>query len=416
MQGAMSAADVNVRVLLALAVIVIVTQVAGGVIAKFHQPRVMGEILAGIMLGPSVLGVVWPQAVEYLFPHEVVAALTTFALVGVVLFMFLVGLELDLGELRGHAHRAVIISQVSIVAPMLLGGLFGVWLYPRFGNSVDRAGFILFVGVAMAITAFPVMARLLQETGLNRTRVGVLALTCAAVDDVTAWCVLAIVVALVQASEYTDVVQTLVLSLLFLAVMLKVVRPMLRRLVVVIPVALAMALALLGGWLTESIGIHAIFGSFMAGVVMPRHADVQQPIHDRIEPIVRFLLPVFFATVGLATRVDQLASWYLVSVTLAVIAVAVASKWGGALLAGRIVGETWRDASAIGVLMNTRGLTELVILRVGLELDVITTTLFTMMVLMALVTTLMAAPLLSIIKPSACSPKLLPPSSSNRVG
>jgi Kef-type K+ transport system membrane component KefB len=273
-------------------------------------------------------------------------------------------------------------------------------MYPRFGNGADRLGFTLFLGVAMAITAFPVLARVLQETGLQRHRVGVLTLVCAAVDDVTAWCVLAVVVAVVESNGLGEVAQTVALSLAFLVVMVRVVRPLLGRLPS-IPAALPIALAMLAAWTTDVIGIHAIFGAFMAGAVMPRRADVQETIHRELEPIVvRFLLPVFFVAVGLATRVDRLGSFYLLGVTALVIVVAVASKWGGSMVAARLTGETWRDAAVIGILMNTRGLTELVILRVGLDLGIISSELFTIMVLMALVTTLMATPLLALVGPS----------------
>jgi Kef-type K+ transport system membrane component KefB len=293
----------------------------------------------------------------------------------------------------------VVISHASIILPILLGSGLALWLYPRLGEGVDQLGFTLFLGAAMAITAFPVLARVLQETGLDRTRIGSLTITCAAVDDVTAWCVLAVVVAVIQSSGFAAAIQTIGLSVLFLLVMLRVVRPLLRR-APAIPLWVAICLALFSAWITEQIGIHAIFGAFMAGAVMPRRPQTQHGIHERLESaVLTFLLPVFFVVVGLATRVDLLDSWYLVGITLLVVLTAIAGKLGGSLLAARVTGENWQDAAAIGVLMNTRGLTELVILSVGLELGVITTTLFTIMVLMALVTTLMATPALALISP-----------------
>ncbi len=395
----MTPAQVNIRVLLALGVVIAAARAAGWAISKIGQPRVHGEILAGILLGPSLLGVVWPGALGYLFPGEVIGALKVLAQIGLVTFMFLIGLELDLAKLRGHGHRAVVISQVSIVTPVLLGALLAVWLYPRLGGGVDRLGFTLFLGAAMAITAFPVLARVLQETGLDRTRIGALTITCAAVDDVTAWCLLAVVVAVVQSTGSADAIRTIALSIGFVIVMLLVVRPLLRRLPS-IPLWMALCLALLGAWVTEQIGIHAIFGAFMAGAAMPRKPEIQHDIHQRLESaVLTFLLPVFFVVVGLSTRVDLLDSAYLWGITALVIATAIAGKWGGSMLAARATGERWQDAAAIGILMNTRGLTELVILSVGLELGVITTTLFTIMVLMALVTTLMATPMLSLVSP-----------------
>jgi Kef-type K+ transport system membrane component KefB len=282
---------------------------------------------------------------------------------------------------------------------MVLGAMLGLWLHPRLGGDVDRVGFTLFIGAAMAITAFPVLARVLQETGLYRTRLGVLTITCAAVDDVTAWCVLAGVVAIVESTGPADAVRIVALSLVFLAVMLRVVKPLLARMATV-PVWIGLTLALAGAFATEEIGIHAIFGAFMAGAVMPRDGLTQHELHDKLETVtLTLLLPIFFIVVGLATRVDLLDSAYLWGVAALVIATAIAGKWGGSMLAARATGETWRDAASIGILMNTRGLTELVILSVGLELGVISPTVFTIMVLMALVTTLMATPLLALVAP-----------------
>jgi Kef-type K+ transport system membrane component KefB len=395
----MTVAQINVRILLALVVVVLASRLAGWAISKIGQPRVHGEILAGILLGPSLLGIVWPGALSYLFPTEIIGALKVLAQIGLVMFMFLIGLELDLQKLRGHGHKAVVISQASILTPILLGAVLAVWLYPRFGLGVGRLGFTLFLGAAMAITAFPVLARVLQETGLYRTRIGVLTITCAAVDDVTAWCLLAVVVAVVKATGPADAIQTILLSAVFLVGMLRVVKPLLNRLPSV-PLWLAIALALAGAWATEQIGIHAIFGAFMAGTVMPRRPEIHQEVHQKLEhATLTLLLPVFFVVVGLATRVDLLNDAYLWGVTLLVIATAIAGKWGGSMFAARVTGEKWQDAAAIGILMNTRGLTELVILSVGLELGVISPTIFTMMVLMALVTTLMATPMLALISP-----------------
>jgi K+:H+ antiporter len=395
----MSAAEINIRILVALAVVILASRFVGWAVSKIGQPTVHGEILAGILLGPSLLGLVWPQGFDYLFPQPIVGALKVLAQIGLVLFMFLIGLEIDLGKLRGQGHKAVVISQASILTPILLGALLALWLYPRFGDDVDRVGFTLFLGAAMAITAFPVLARVLQETGLDRTRIGVLTLTCAAVDDVTAWCLLAVVVAVVRSTGPAEAIRTIALSIVFLVAMLRVVRPLLAR-APVIPLWLAIALALLGAWTTEQIGIHAIFGAFMAGAVMPRRPELHDLVHDRLRhATLTLLLPVFFVVVGLSTRIDRLGSLYLWGVTLLIIAVAVAGKLGGSMIAARLLGERWRDAASVGILMNTRGLTELVILSVGLELGVINSTIFTMMVLMALVTTLMATPLLALVSP-----------------
>jgi Kef-type K+ transport system membrane component KefB len=396
---AIAPAEVNVRILLAVAIVILASRLFGWAISKVGQPRVHGEILAGIVLGPSALGLVWSDGVEYVFPAEIVAAMKILAQLGLVMFMFLIGLELDLSKLRGHGHKAVLISHGSIVLPIALGALLALWLYPRMGDGVDHLGFTLFLGAAMAITAFPVLARVLQETGLYHTRIGVLTITCAAVDDVTAWCVLAGVVAVVQSTGPADAVRIIALSIAFLVVMLAVVRPLLRR-APTVPVWAALALALAAAWTTEEIGIHAIFGAFMAGSVMPRDRGIVSDVRDKLQTAtLTLLLPVFFVVVGLATRIDLLDSAYLWAITVLVIATAIVGKWGGSMVAARLTGESWRDAAAIGVLMNTRGLTELVILSVGLELEVITPTVFTIMVLMALVTTLMATPMLALVSP-----------------
>ena len=392
-------AEVNARVLLSVAVVLAGSHLVGWAIAKIGQPRVIGEILAGILLGPSLLGAVWPGALDYLFPAEVIGALRTLAQVGLVLFMFLVGVELDLDRLVGQGRKALVISQTSIAAPLGLGVLLSWWLYPRFGGQVDQLGFTLFLGAAMAITAFPVLARVLQETGLTNTRIGVLAITCAAIDDITAWCVLAGVVAIVESSGLGDMLRTIALSVAFVGLLGLVVRPVLRR-VRVLPVWLAICLAMVGAWATEQIGIHAIFGAFMVGAMVPRRPETRLVVQEQVQHIaVTLLLPVFFVVIGLSTRIDTIDSLYLWGVTAIVVLTAVAGKLGGCLIAARLLGEPWREAAALGVLMNTRGLTELVILTVGLELGVISSTLFTIMVVMALVTTLVATPLLSVIAP-----------------
>lgn len=393
----MTPAEIKVHTLLALGVIIASTRAVGWLISRIGQPRVHGQILAGILLGPSLLGAIWPEALEFLFPPEAIGALGILAQIGLVLFMFLIGLELDLESFRRHGRKAMVISYASIIIPIALGALLALWLYPRLGEGANRLGFTLFLGAAMAVTAFPVLARVLQETGLTNTKLGVLVITCAAVDDVAAWCVLAFVVALVEASGMSDVAWTIFLSLAFVLIAVQVVRPLLRRLPTV-PLWACVVLAMLGAWLTEIIGIHAIFGAFMAGAVIPRRAEIQQSIKKNLElATLTLLLPVFFAVVGLSTRIDLLDDPYLWAITAAVIVTAIAGKWGGSMLAARAMGESWRDAAAIGVLMNTRGLTELVILTVGLELGIITPTLFTIMVIMALVTTLMATPILALI-------------------
>lgn len=388
---------VTTTVLLAAAAVIVVVRLVGWLLGRLGQPAVIGEIIAGILLGPSVLGLVWGTGRDVLFPPEVISGFRVMAQFGLVMFMFLVGMELDLRILRGHGRKSAVVSLTSVVVPFALGATLGALLHERFGAGHGPAAFSLFLGAAISITAFPVLARILRETALDRTRVGVIALTCAAVDDVVAWCLLAVVTAVAGSTSTTDTAWCIGLALLYVVLMVKVVKPFLSRFGR-LPLWAVLAVAFLSAYTTEMIGIHAIFGGFLAGVIMPRPAGWQESIKVRLEGLVStFVLPLFFVVVGMSTRIDQLGSWSLVGVLAAVIAVAVAGKLGAAGLAARATGERWDAALTIGILMNTRGLTEIVILTVGLELGVIDESLFTVMVIMALVTTVMAAPLLRLI-------------------
>jgi Kef-type K+ transport system membrane component KefB len=392
-------ATVAVDVLLALTVLLSAARVGAWVAVRVGQPKVMGEIVAGIVLGPSVLGLVWPTALDTVFDPPVIGALKVLAQIGLVLFMFLVGLEVNLVHLRGSGRQALVVSNVSILLPLVLGGVLALWLYPRYGGDANQVAFTLFIGTAMAITAFPVLARVLQDSGLATTRIGVLALTCAAIDDVTAWCLLSVVVALVHASGPERVFVTFGLLVAFGSALILLVRPLLRRLPrFTVPAALVLAFS--SAWLTEQIGVHTIFGAFLAGLIAPRASA--EHLRSSLETMTTLvLLPVFFLVVGLSTRIDLLTSPLLWGVALIVTAVAVAGKFAGSTLASRLLGESWRDAILLGTLLNMRGLTELVILTVGLEIGLISPTLYTVMVVMALVTTAMAAPLIARFRSTA---------------
>jgi Kef-type K+ transport system membrane component KefB len=325
--------------------------------------------------------------------------------------MFLVGLELDLKQLREMGRAAVIISQASIIVPFILGSLLAFYLYSRFSDpSASFIGFALFMGAAMSITAFPVLARILTERNLLRTRVGALAITCAAVNDVSAWCILAGIIVIVRASILPLPLWLTIVGLsVFVSVMLFVVRPRLEKLAALYDkqgslthgsIALILLVALASGWITESLGVHALFGAFLAGICMPRHHALSQELWQRFESLVIvLLLPLYFAFTGLRSSfflISGAEMWFYCAV---IIALAVIGKWGGSMVAARMNGMAWREAAAVGILMNTRGLVELVILNIGLDLGVLSPALFSMMVLMALVTTLMTSPLLSWIYP-----------------
>ena len=399
--------NLQLPVLMLQAMIVIaMARIVGLIVGYFKQPQVVGEMLAGILLGPSILGAAAPGLFSLVFPAGSLRFLNTLCQIGLVLFMFLVGLELDPQAMKGRGHAAVLTSHASILAPMLLGSMLAIAIYPAYGPAgVPFASFALFMGAAMSVTAFPVLARILQERGMTQTRLGVVAIACAAVDDVTAWCILALVVVIVRAgASGTPLWVTIVGSLAFVGVMLYVVRPILAKTWERIFAAesatyqevLAACLFMVLGcaWITERLGIHALFGAFIAGVAMPKDPRLIRHLSKRFEDLmVALLLPLFFAYTGLRMKVGLGGAgiWELFAM---VTVVAVAGKLGGSAVAARITGMNWRDSATIGALMNTRGLMELVILNVGLDLGVISPPIFTAMVLMALFTTMMTTPLL----------------------
>ncbi|HEV2847082.1 MAG TPA: cation:proton antiporter [Thermoanaerobaculia bacterium] len=395
--------------LLQIVVIVVAARSVGAVFNKFGQPRVIGEMVAGILLGPSLLGWLAPAAQASLFPPDSLGALRMLSQIGVILFMFVVGTELDLDHLREKAHAAVIVSHASIVLPFFLGTASALFLYSSLAPAgVPFSAFALFLGVSMSITAFPVLARIIEERRLSGTYLGTTAIACAAVDDVTAWCLLAVVVALAKAASLTGAVWTIGLSLLFIGAMLFLVRPRLSRiteqrsgkgawaggpglLAGLFAFIFASALA------TEVIGIHALFGAFLAGVCMPRDAKLRQFLRERLETFTTvFLLPLFFAFTGLRTEVGLLNDWWGWMLCLAIIALAIVGKLVGSMLAARWTGMSWGDSFSLGALMNTRGLVELIVLNIGLDLGILSPKIFAMLVLMALITTFMTGPLLAL--------------------
>jgi len=395
------------HVLLALVVVIATARAMGWVFRSANQPPVVGEIIAGIVLGPSLLGRLAPGAEGYLFPATVGPFLNIIAQVGVILYMFLVGLELDPSLLRKRGHATVAISHASIITPFLLGATIALYLYPKLSTSdVPFTCFSLFLGVSMSVTAFPVLARILTDRGIHKTHMGAIALTCAAVDDVTAWCMLAFVVSVARAQAAGALV-TIVMALGFIVLMLLVVRPAMVRLSLLygnrgrltqgVMASIFIAL-LISASATELIGIHAVFGAFALGAVIPHDSGMARELTDRLEDIVIvLLLPAFFAYTGLRTQIGLVSGYEEWMMCALIIAVASLGKFGGSALAARITGLDWRDSSALGVLMNTRGLMELIVLNIGLEMNVISPTLFAMLVIMALVTTFSTTPILHLI-------------------
>ena len=396
--------DAFVHVLLALLVVTVVARALGSALQHLRQPAVIGEILAGNLLGPSLLGRIAPDISGFLLPPLVAPYLRVIAQVGVVLYMFLVGLELDTAPLRQKPHVALAISHASILLPFLLGALAAIFIYPILSShDIPFTVFALFMGVSMSITAFPVLARILTDRRVHTSRMGITALSCAAVDDVTAWCLLAFVVSIVHA-RMGNVFLTVGLTAGYIAVAFVVLRRVMSWIVQRyehherLPqnaVAVVFVALLLSALTTEAIGIHAIFGAFLLGAVIPHNSRMAQALIQRLEDlVVVLLLPAFFAFTGLRTEISLVSGaeqWLLCG---CIILTACLGKFGGSTVAARLVGLNWRDASALGILMNTRGLVELIVLNIGLDLRVISPTLFAMLVLMALVTTLGTTPIL----------------------
>ena len=397
------------RVLLVLAVVTFLARLVGGLFRRFlGQPPVIGEIVAGILLGPSFLGLVWPSGHAYLLPPDVVPFIGILSKIGVVLFMFLVGMELDFSLLRKSTHATIAISHASIVAPFLLGALLALVLFPIYSTSaVGFTAFSLFFGVSMSVTAFPVLARILTDRRVQGTQLGVMAISCAAIDDVSAWSLLALVTGVVQ-SNVADAALTVVWVLVFVVAMSLGARPVLRWVLARLHVAgepatrtelaVVFTALLLSAVATEAIGIHALFGAFLLGAILPHEGELREQIRARLEDVVLvLLLPSFFAFTGMRTHLGLVSGWRDWAACLGIIGVATLGKFGGSYIAARAVGIAPRSAAGLGLLMNTRGLMELIVLDLGMQMGLISQTVFTMLVLMAIVTTFATTPLLGMV-------------------
>ena len=394
------------HLLLALAAVIAAGRSLGVVFRWIGQPPVIAEVIAGILLGPSLLGWISPAAREFILPDSVAPALSVVAQLGVILYMFIIGLELDVGLLRERGHSTVAISHASIVVPFLLGALLALGMYRALTlPEVSFTIFALFLGAAMSVTAFPVLARILTDRKMTRTRLGVIAITCAAVDDASAWCLLALVVGVAK-SNVKEAVMTSTLTIGYIALMFLLVRPLVHRwcqwlgdkppsaevLAIIFVAVLASSI------ITEWIGVHAIFGAFLVGAIFPHDSSIARDITKKLENLVTvLLLPAFFAYTGMRTRIGLIDGWENWLWCLAIIVIATAGKFGGSFAAARLTGLSWRDSAGLGILMNTRGLMELIVLNIGLELKIISPTVFAMMVIMAVVTTMATTPILQLI-------------------
>lgn len=396
------------RLFLQLLIIIAASRLAGRLFASVGQPAVVGEMAAGILLGPSLFGMLAPETFQFVFPSTSLGTLKLLSQVGVCLFMFAVGMELNVNHVRHKAHTAVVVSHASIVVPYFLGVVLAYFLFTRLAApGASFTGFALFMGISMSITAFPVLARILQERGLSKTFLGSTAITCAAVDDVTAWSILAFVVAIARATSLSASVLNLLLVLAFIAIMVWGVKPALSRwlgvkrlheddpskgtLAAVICVVVAAALC------TEVIGIHALFGAFLAGAIMPEANGFRHKLSVRVENFSSvLLLPLFFVFTGLRTQIGLLNDVQGWLICLAIIAVATLGKLGGCAITARFTGMNWSDALQLGALMNTRGLMELIALNIGYDLGILSPRIFAMLVIMALATTMLTGPLLTL--------------------
>ncbi len=392
--------------ILQIAVIIIAARAFGLLFRLINQPQVIGEMVAGILLGPSLLGWVAPRFSAFLFPASSLMYLSTLSQVGILIYMFLVGVSLNHKELKSHGHAAILTSHVSIIIPFFLGALLAVGLYPRLSDDgVTFTGFALFMGAAMSITAFPVLARILTDRTMLGTRLGTLAIACAAVDDITGWCILAYIVVAIRAQAGSiPLWVTVGGTIAFALAMIYGVKRLVRRFHTSFErrgqlnegaTALLILFVLVSALITERLGIHLLFGAFLAGAVMPKERAFTRHVLEKFESVtVVLLLPLFFAYTGLRMNLRSLTGVNMWLCCGAVIVVAISGKLGGSMIAARAAGVGWKDAVGLGILMNTRGLMELVILNIGLDIGVISHVLFAMMVLMALVTTFMTTPLL----------------------
>ena len=404
-----SADDTVVAFFAAAVLVMLLARLCGSVMPKIGQPRVMGEVLAGIMLGPTVFGAIDPTLQARVFSSDVVPYIGVAANLGLVFYMFLIGLEVDFAQLRGRLATTLAISNTGLAVPMMLGMAAALPLYTVLAPNTRFVAFAVFIGVSMSVTAFPVLARIISERGMLKRPVGALALSAAAVDDVSAWFLIALATAVAGTGTGLDVAVTIALTAAFVVGMVLVVRPALARAAIAYDEAgrlpgtwltIIFTGVLLSSVITQQIGVAIIIGAFVMGLVMPRHAGLSHEVTERVEDFVlTLLLPLFFAYTGLRTDIGQLGRSQLILITLGLVAVAIAGKFGGSVIAARTMKLPWRESAAIGALMNTRGLTELIVLNLALDKGVITPALFTSLVVMALVTTFMTGPLMRLIDP-----------------
>ncbi|MGL4412014.1 MAG: cation:proton antiporter [Bacteroidales bacterium] len=394
--------------LIQIIVILLFSRLFGWIFTKIGQPTVIGEIVAGIALGPSLFGYFYPELFELLFAADKLEALDGLSKIGLVLFMFIIGMELDLTILKKKINQTLLISHASILLPFFLGMLLSYFVYESYAaGHTSYLAFSLFIGISMSVTAFPILARILQERNLIKSHLGTLAIASAANDDITAWCLLAAVIAIVKAGSFVSAIYTIALSIVYCLFMFFILRPFLNSLGRIYNrkevinktfIAFILAILIISATVTQIIGIHALFGAFVAGVVMAPNLRFRKIMSEKVEDIaIVLLLPLFFVFTGLRTEIGLINNPELWIMCLIFTAVAILGKFGGGALSAKLAGENWHDSLSIGILMNTRGLMELVVLNIGYEMGILPPTIFVMLVIMALVTTFMTSPALNLI-------------------
>lgn len=395
--------------LLQVIIILFTSRIFGLIFKMLGQQTVIGEIIAGVFLGPSIFGWLFPELFAFIFPPDSFISLQFLSQIGLAFFMFVIGMELDLNKIKSKAHDAVLISHVSIILPFFLGTCVSYYIFQELApEHVSFLSFALFMGIAMSITAFPVLARIIKKRRLTKTPLGVLAITCAAADDVTAWCLLAAVIAIVKAGSITSALFTIGLAIGYILFMIYVIKPWLQKIserrimdekIDKTVISISFFLLLLSAYFTEIIGIHALFGSFIAGVIMPNNIRFKEILTNKIEDVSTILLlPIFFAFTGLRTQIGLLNEGHLWVFCALIVGVAIIGKLAGSAFTARLIGWSWKDALSLGTLMNTRGLMELVVLNIGYDLGILGPEIFAIMIIMALFTTLMTGPLLDFIR------------------
>ncbi|MDR2805226.1 MAG: cation:proton antiporter [Dysgonamonadaceae bacterium] len=395
--------------LLQVIAILFVARILGSLFVKIGQPSVVGEILAGIVLGPSVLGNFLPGVSHFLFAPETLGNITILSQIGLIFFMFVIGMELDIAEVQKTFRQTLFISQTGIVFPFLCGVAAAYFTYPYYASpSAPFFSYALFIGISMSITAFPVLARIIQEKRLTKSRLGMLSLASAASGDVFAWCLLAVLIAIIQTGTLSGAIYTILFTALFIVFMFFILRPFLniignlyhnKEVLNKAIVALMFFILISSAYLTEILGIHALFGAFAAGVAMPSHIQFRKILTEKVEDVaLTIFLPLFFVSTGLKTQIGLINSpqeWLFCGLF---IFLAIFGKVIGTAVPARLSGESWKDSWQMGALMNTRGLMELIVLTIGYEMEILSPPIFAMLVLMTLITTFMTGPLLNVIE------------------